>query len=171
MPYKTRAEKNANAALYRARNRELLRERSRAYRAANPEMVATANAAYYAEHGDEERARARARHWANRDDRLRAAKAWAAANPVRVAALAAAGGGNARARRQGVPGRLTADDLEALWRRQPACRLCGAEVRGMDHIVAMANGGSNTPDNLQNLCKPCNRRKATAEHSSGKRAA
>lgn len=47
-----------------------------------------------------------------------------------------------------------------FFRQYPLCRHC--ELRGrttpatqLDHIVALANGGSDTPDNWQGLCDAC----------------
>lgn len=41
-----------------------------------------------------------------------------------------------------------------------ACKQCGStENLEIDHIVPLARGGSNELDNLQILCKKCNRRK------------
>lgn len=65
---------------------------------------------------------------------------------------------NARARKAGSVGHITRAAVTALWERQPVCMHCGVG-RGVDHIVAFRDGGSNTPDNLQNLCKLCNSRK------------
>lgn len=44
------------------------------------------------------------------------------------------------------------------------CVQCGCddiEELGVDHIIADANGGPGTLDNLQTLCRPCNSRKGT----------
>jgi 5-methylcytosine-specific restriction endonuclease McrA len=42
------------------------------------------------------------------------------------------------------------------------CRLCDATDRlEVDHIVALANGGTNDRSNLQPLCITCNRKKGT----------
>lgn len=53
----------------------------------------------------------------------------------------------------------------AVFRRDDyTCRLCGR--RGgpleVDHIVPVARGGENDPDNLQTLCRGCNRRKGAS---------
>lgn len=42
------------------------------------------------------------------------------------------------------------------------CLRCGsAEDLTLDHIVSLADGGSNRDDNLQTLCLPCNQAKGT----------
>ena len=40
-------------------------------------------------------------------------------------------------------------------RRQPICCWpdCGEPATEVDHVVALANGGDESPDNLQGLCK------------------
>ena len=90
-----------------------------------------------------------------REDHRRWAKAYRLANPDRVAAQVAAGNANLRAKRLGIAGRLTVQDIADLWERQPTCGLCGLG-RGVDHIVPLAAGGSNEPPNLRTLCTPCN---------------
>lgn len=40
----------------------------------------------------------------------------------------------------------------------PSCP-CGAPATEVDHIIALARGGSNAWANLQALCGPCHRRK------------
>jgi 5-methylcytosine-specific restriction endonuclease McrA len=40
------------------------------------------------------------------------------------------------------------------------CRKCGATNRlEIDHIIPIARGGTNEPDNLQVLCRHCNAKK------------
>lgn len=49
----------------------------------------------------------------------------------------------------------------ALFERdENACRFCGStENLEADHIIPLARGGANELDNLQILCRSCNRRK------------
>lgn len=75
--------------------------------------------------------------------------------PVRTSASYKASSANQRAAHFGVSGRLTSLDILSLWERQPVCVACGSG-RGLDHVVAMADGGPNLPENIQNLCRPCN---------------
>lgn len=52
---------------------------------------------------------------------------------------------------------------EAVYARDGrVCAECGAtENLSIDHIVAVARGGSDALDNLRVLCRPCNSRKGT----------
>lgn len=82
-------------------------------------------------------------------------KRWRAKNPDLQAAAARAGAANRRAKAAGAAGHISRADVTALWERQPVCLHCG-NGRGIDHIVAFRDGGSNTPGNIQNLCRTCN---------------
>jgi len=49
---------------------------------------------------------------------------------------------------------------ERWFRRHPLCAHCEARGRivpatELDHIVALVNGGTDTPDNWQGLCSSC----------------
>jgi 5-methylcytosine-specific restriction endonuclease McrA len=74
---------------------------------------------------------------------------------------------NTRARRRRAPGRHTAADVRHLFEVQRgACAGCDAVlVKGgkgryhVDHVMPLALGGSNWPENLQLLCPPCNHTK------------
>lgn len=50
-----------------------------------------------------------------------------------------------------------------------SCRAAGRLVPAtdVDHIVPKSQGGTDTPDNLQSLCKPCHRRKTATENKIG----
>lgn len=41
-----------------------------------------------------------------------------------------------------------------------ACSYCGAPAECLDHVVALARGGTDTVDNLVPACAPCNRAKS-----------
>ena len=69
---------------------------------------------------------------------------------------------NRRARKTGIAGVITTEDVLNMWERQPVCVGCGIG-RGLDHVIAMSLGGPNTPANLQNLCHACNIRKGNLE--------
>lgn len=58
--------------------------------------------------------------------------------------------------------------FEILKRDHYRCQLCGVSAGDgphvrleVDHIIAKARGGNNTPENLHTLCEACNRGKHT----------
>lgn len=89
---------------------------------------------------------------------------------LRRQAIAAVQSANKRAETYGLVGRITAEDVLALWERQPECIDCGVG-RGVDHVTPMGDGGPNEPSNLQNLCPSSNSRKeATRRLNAGQPA-
>ena len=64
-------------------------------------------------------------------------------------------------------GTHTADDIAEIYKLQRGkCAYCRCGLKDgyhVDHIVAVANGGSNTRGNLQLACGLCNRRKSNAD--------
>lgn len=61
--------------------------------------------------------------------------------------------------RRAIPPRVRAE----VWARDGLrCVDCGStEDITIDHIIAVANGGTNDIDNLQTLCRSCNSKKGT----------
>ena len=62
---------------------------------------------------------------------------------------------------------------EQLFNANPLCALCAAAGRVSlavirDHIVPIAEGGTDDPTNIQGLCGDCSRRKTHAESVRGK---
>mgnify|MGYP001565145338 CR=1 FL=1 len=72
---------------------------------------------------------------------------------------------NRYARQAAAKGRHTAADIQQILKAQRGCcAYCREKLgkkRHVDHILALANGGSNDPANLQILCGPCNLSKGT----------
>lgn len=93
-----------------------------------------------------------------------------ARDPFQAQAMTAAHRANATAKAYGAPGRLTAEDVLAVWTAQPTCIRCGSG-RGIDHRVGFADGGSNELGNLQNLCPSCNVAKSNADRAGRRRRA
>lgn len=57
--------------------------------------------------------------------------------------------------------------------RHPLCVECQAKgmvvaAAEVDHIVPLADGGTNDDENLQSLCKSCHSRKTARESGFGK---
>jgi 5-methylcytosine-specific restriction enzyme A len=67
-----------------------------------------------------------------------------------------------------IRGRRLQEIRDAHFRLYPLCVEC--EKRGivrlatqLDHVVALVNGGTDTPDNRQGLCDPCHAIKTAAD--------
>lgn len=60
-----------------------------------------------------------------------------------------------------VRGHISDEVKHFIWTRdQGRCRHCGSTVElQFDHVIPVAHGGASSPENLQVLCGPCNRRK------------
>ena len=61
-------------------------------------------------------------------------------------------------------GKVTNKMRFAIYQRDGhRCRKCGRKTDDLeiDHIVPIAKGGKSTMDNLQTLCRRCNREKGT----------
>lgn len=67
---------------------------------------------------------------------------------------------NSRARQFGVAGQLSIGIVSSLLEQQQCkCKYCQVDISEtweIDHRVAIACGGTNTDNNIQLLCKPCN---------------
>jgi len=136
-----REEVSAYKRNYHAAHREEKAEYDRSYRAAHREERAKTNREWRTEHREEDR---------------RAKRKWNANHPEKCAALER----TRRARKRGNGGRHTAADIRAQYQRQKGrCYYCGRKVDDnyhVDHVVPLALGGSNGPENLVIACAHCN---------------
>ncbi|SRR6266568_2945831 len=69
---------------------------------------------------------------------------------------------NRNAREKSIPGKHTAQDIQLQYKRQKGkCYYCRQTLikYNVDHVVPVACGGSNDPDNLVVTCPRCNQSK------------
>lgn len=96
---------------------------------------------------------------ANREQRIEAAKRYQKENKE----IARNANRRRRAIRKGVGGSFTQADIDAILVKQNnKCTACGItldDTKHLDHIMPVAKGGNNNPDNLQWLCQCCNNMK------------
>jgi 5-methylcytosine-specific restriction protein A len=80
--------------------------------------------------------------------------------------------GQRTANKRVVTGRALQRARESLFKREPLCRPCkskGYVTRATirDHIKPLAEGGTDTDDNIQPICTPCHTEKTQAESRRG----
>lgn len=104
--------------------------------------------------------KARQRYANNKDKYAQAARKWVSENREKASSYQR----NRRAKKAMAGGVNTASDIQRLLTLQRSkCATCRCTIKPgtfhIDHIVAIANGGTNWPQNLQLLCKTCNLKK------------
>jgi len=154
------------------------------YRAANKERRAALNRGYYERNPRTEYYHNR--YLANKINHMATMKLWRSKNPERVVAMARewrrnnpervkaqrhlrsqavrnANENARRARKRGAGGVYTSKDVARIFELQrgkcPVCRVTLDSKFHRDHIVPLARGGTNHPDNIQLLCAHCNQTK------------
>lgn len=145
--------------------------------AASKEKRTEYDKARYLEKTDE--IKQRAKLWASENrDRLYATKAkWCAANREKVRAIkekwrlknlvyGRIREARRRARKRNSGGEYTMSDVNSLLKLQRGkCACCKSPLKKyhVDHVVALARGGSNDKINIQLLCPRCNVRKSAKD--------
>jgi len=137
---------------YRAAHSKELLERVRDYRLTHRDEIAERNRAYDAVHREERRQYQRQ----YRSTHPETYREWLRAHPEKVATK----NRNRRAREAGNGGVHTDADVIAQYERQKGkCFYCGKKLDDdyhVDHVVPLALGGSNGPENLVIACAYCN---------------
>lgn len=150
----------ACSARYDAENAERISERKRLYYKAKKQKIIDSQAKYRAENKEKITKRMLAYYSENKDSYRARSRERRANNPEGVAANLRA----ARARKQNAEGSHNGLDIRAIFEAQRGmCANCqtklfksGKQKYHVDHIMPLARGGSNWPDNLQCLCPTCN---------------
>lgn len=156
-PCKKATHKPSEASQERARERA--RNRLRRLREADPTFNAQSCSAYYYRHREKRQAKQR-EYRANNPEKVRESNVkYRLTNYEAVRARE-----NAKnARRYAAEGTHTAADiLEKLINQQRLCywrKEALSEKYHVDHVIPLARGGSNWPDNIVISCAPCNQRK------------
>lgn len=159
----------AAAKARRLSNPEKFRESKRRYRETHKEQCARTVREWALRHPESLQAAARRYHERHAEKRCLRSKLWRDKNPDRARQHQR----KRRALEMNAPGRHTIADIDAIWKRQkkkcnvPGCLNPiadhGKNKYHIDHIKALANGGSDGPENLQILCGKCNRQKYCAD--------
>ena len=137
---------------YYAGRKEYVAAWGRAYRAANKERIRQQRA------GNREERKEKLSRWreANREHIVAYRRAYAAANIEAQRARTR----NRYARKAKAEGRHTAEDVKRQYKAQKGkCYYCGVKVGKTyhaDHIVPLARGGSDWPENIVVACPTCN---------------
>lgn len=153
-----RDKRNAYQREYSKKNRARVHAAWKRWRVKNREKVLVWSAANYERH---------------KDARLSAMKAYRAANQHALRQkriiyeqvnreMLAMHKRAYKARKRSAEGRFTPNDIERIkvWQRG-RCACCRDKLVDfhIDHRIALSQGGSNDPTNLQLLCPPCNLKK------------
>lgn len=149
--------------MYRETHKEEIRQYSVTYHLEHKEMRSKKARIYYEENAEKMREYSRIYYLENPEKAQEACKKWASENKDQLKI----GSQNRRARKLNSGGKLSLDLYDKLMMLQRGkCAICHKDLNKLkrkkihlDHIMPLALGGSNTDDNIQLLCQPCNNKK------------
>ncbi len=149
---------------YNAAHREERRSECRArYAMTDPKERCARVRAWTLANPDKVRKNSRASYAANPEAGKASSKAWRIAHPESTRKY----GRDKKARKLAAEGTHTVADIQRIYAAQRGkCAYCRIFLRGgyhVDHIIALINGGSNWPANLQLTCRSCNSSKQAAD--------
>jgi len=117
---------------------------------------AAAQSRWYTANRDRAIANRSAYYYANRDKVIESRKPYVAANKEMYRAIKR----NSNAKRKAAPGTHTKEDIADILKMQNGrcayCKIRLGDKYHVDHIRALARGGTNDRQNLQLLCRTCN---------------
>lgn len=148
---------------YREQNREEIRSRHKKWVLENPEKFSAAKSSYRKRNREKILAYNRLYYTANKDECNEASRMWRVENPEAKRAHYH----KRRARLKGALGHCTDEDIRGIYVKQRMrCPYCKTSIRDgyhIDHIVPLARGGTNWPDNIQLTCASCNMKKHASD--------
>ncbi len=153
----------ATEKAWRVANSEKQKQHAKAWRLANIEKDKENKKTWRAENPDMAKAIAENWYMMNREHVLATSKTWSDSNRDKKRVH----GHCRRARNHNAHGTHTASQITALLTLQRfRCVYCKGDIKKkyhIDHIIALAKGGSNDIKNIQLLCPSCNLKKGTAD--------
>jgi 5-methylcytosine-specific restriction endonuclease McrA len=137
---------------YRAANAAKIKARRQAWNKVNAVKIAAQTKTYREANSDAIKAWRAADYVANTEQIKASAKAWKRAHPVRVNELSRENIGRRRARKNGAIV-TKADYAVILAKHGMKCHICGGDILTradlhFDHVIALANGGVHSPENI-----------------------
>ncbi len=173
---RTRDKINARRRVYYAENSATIRGKQKAAYDADPEKYRARSNRFREKYHEKANFWARRNHHRHRDERRQRSRAYYEAHKPRAAeyrrrwveqnrARYRANLRRAKGRRRDQAAGATYRECDWVAMREwfgNVCLCCGQSLPlQADHVIALARGGTNTIENLQPLCGPCNRHKAT----------
>ena len=150
------------------RNPEAAVARTRAWEKANPEKLRLQKKREYERNPEPTKARVRTWNLENPGRSNERARIWCLENPEKAREHGAANARKRYARKRNAEGTHTAADVGKQFTLQGGkCHWCGCKLvksgngkYPVDHVIALAKGGSNGPENIVCSCPICNRTKS-----------